>query len=1105
MRNFDIIKDNPALVTLYEYCSKAEQFQLQAAEVSASYARKALEWMLSIIYHVNDYEKPSTPSLFNMMNAQPFKDFMGPMGGELLDHLHAVRKIGNNASHPGHTITTGQSLFALVTIHTFVCSVLNQMGILEEIPKFDKSLIPGARQSTMIPVQPTTEEPPVVVPPSINKPIKPLTTASVDKVTISEEETRRIFIDMLLQEAGWQVLSTKGAVAPLKACIEVEVHGMPSESKIGYADYVLFGANGNPLAVIEAKRTSVDKIKGRHQAELYADCLEKRYGIRPVVYLSNGYTTSIIDGIYPERELMSFHTADELTRIIDRRSRKNILDFKVNDEIANRYYQKEAIKSVCEHLNGKNRHALLVMATGTGKTRTAISLVDVLARNRWVKNVLFLADRTALVSQAKKNFAKLLPSMTYCVLSENGDNKDKDLNARIMFCTYQTMINYIDDKDKKFGIGRFDLIIIDEAHRSVFGKFGSIFKYFDSLLVGLTATPRQEVDRSTYELFNLEEGEPNYAYELSQAVMDGYLNDFKVVNRTTKMLNRGIKYDDLSPEEKKELERVWEYENTIAAMNGQTPQGPRDIENNEIFKYIFNTDTIDKVLKDLMTNGLKVLDGERIGKTIIFAFNHQHAELIVKRFGVLYPQYGADFCQLIDNYVKYAHDLIEKFEQREQMPQIAVSVDMLDVGIDIPDILNLVFFKVVRSKIKFWQMVGRGTRLAEGVFGPGKNKEFFYIFDWCGNCEYFSTGNITDVTTNSSSITERLFGLKADIACALQNVKYQSDTEEKALHDRLKSELLTGVQELTDSRIDVREHWKMVTKYRTKEAWLNISEVDVLDIKNEIAPLIISAEGDVYARKFDVLMLKIELSLLDDTQSAERAQVCVVQIAQALTKKGNLPQVMAKIDTINEVLTPAYWENLSLSSLERVRIELRELLKFLKDDNGRTFEVNIEDEIEDAGEVKMTFTPLTYKQKVVDYLAQHGDHPVLQKIKHVKQLTNEDIRELEKILWNELGTKEDYDKTAHDMSVGAFIRRMIGVDRKVAMDLFSTFISGATLNSQQEEYLRTIITYVCQNGDIEKDDLINEAPFDSFDWTVFQENLSKIVDYVNEMHRVIYA
>ncbi|MCQ2237146.1 MAG: hypothetical protein MJZ18_09170, partial [Bacteroidales bacterium] len=312
-------------------------------------------------------------------------------------------------------------------------------------------------------------------------------------------------------------------------------------------------------------------------------------------------------------------------------------------------------------------------------------------------------------------------------------------------------------------------------------------------------------------------------------------------------------------------------------------------------------------------------------------------------------------------------------------------------------------------------------------------------------------------------------------------------------------------QELTDSRIDVREHWKMVTKYRTKDAWLDISEVDVLDIKNEIAQLIISAEGDVYARKFDVLMLKIELSLLDDTQSAERAQVCVVQIAQALTKKGNLPQVMAKIDTINEVLTPAYWDNLSLSSLERVRIVLRELLKFLKDDNGRTFEVNIEDEIEDAGEVKMTFTPLTYKQKVVDYLAQHGDHPVLQKIKHVKQLTNEDIRELEKILWNELGTKEDYDKTAHDMSVGAFIRRMIGVDRKVAMDLFSTFISGAALNSQQEEYLRTIITYVCQNGDIEKDDLINEAPFDSFDWTVFQENLSKIGDYVNEMHRVIYA
>ncbi|MBO7442445.1 MAG: DEAD/DEAH box helicase family protein, partial [Paludibacteraceae bacterium] len=538
----------------------------------------------------------------------------------------------------------------------------------------------------------------------------------------------------------------------------------------GYADYVLFGSNGKPLAVVEAKRTSKSPDAGKHQAELYADCLEAKYGVRPVIYYTNGFETYIIDGLgYPPRRLYSFHTATDLELMIQKRSRHDINDFKVNGKITDRDYQKMSIKAVCEHFNKKHRKGLIVMATGTGKTRVAISLVDILTRNEWVKNALFLADRTSLVNQAHKNFVKLLPNMTTCVLS---DDSDHDLNARLTFSTYQTMINHIDTEDKTFSVGRFDLIIIDEAHRSIFGKYGAIFNYFDSLLIGLTATPRDEVDRSTYEIFEMEQGEPNFAYELEEAVADGYLVNYIGIKRGSKIMREGIKYDELSPEEKAQLEKVFEYERINKALEGEPG---RDIAASEIFTYIFNDDTISHVLQDLMSNGLKIKGSEEIGKTIIFAYNHRHAEMIVEKFNKLFPEYGPDYCALIDNYVTYADDLIDKFADKNKEPQIAVSVDMLDTGIDVPEVINLVFFKQIRSKIKFMQMVGRGTRLCKDLFGPGKDKECFYIFDWCGNLDYFGKGNEGVGTKATISLTERIFNLRSEIAYYLQAEEYQED------------------------------------------------------------------------------------------------------------------------------------------------------------------------------------------------------------------------------------------------------------------------------------------------------------------------------------------
>ncbi|MBR6332060.1 MAG: DEAD/DEAH box helicase family protein, partial [Dehalococcoidales bacterium] len=431
---------------------------------------------------------------------------------------------------------------------------------------------------------------------------------------MSEAETRRLYIDLYLKEAGWDVLDTENVALAGKAGIEIEVQGMPNPHGIGYCDYVLYGSNGKPLAIVEVKKTSVSPENGRHQVDLYAECLKKVCGYKPVMYYTNGYTTRIIDGIYPDRTVTAFHSREELELMLQRRTRGDITDLRIDDAITNRPYQKMAITSICEWLNAKHRRGLLVMATGTGKTRTAISLVDILTRNNWVKTVLFLADRTSLVNQAKRNFAKLMPDMSVCELSAPGE---KDFNARLMFCTYQTMINYIDAEDKRFTTGRFDLIIIDEAHRSIFNRYGTIFRYFDSFLIGLTATPKNEVDANTYRIFGCEAGIPNFDYSLEDAIKEKYLVGYHVINRTSKMLKEGIDYGSLTEEEKEQLDEYLEED---------LPTPDFTIPGNELFKYLFNRDTCRRVLEELMQWGLRVDNGETMGKTIIFAYNHKHAQ-----------------------------------------------------------------------------------------------------------------------------------------------------------------------------------------------------------------------------------------------------------------------------------------------------------------------------------------------------------------------------------------------------------------------------------------------------------------------------------------------
>lgn len=1083
------------MTDLHRFCSAAEEHQWSNPDFSVINSRKALEYVVRALYVMKGIDVPERASLFELVDGEPFRTFIAD--DRVMMAVHYVRKVGNSGAHTGN-VSRKESFFALLNIYNVVGAILLKLRQIDAVKPFDNSLVPKTVETSAVTPDKVEVKPDDAIVASANKAavadITPVVEVHSD---ISEADTRKLYIDLMLKEAGWQVLETEGSVQPLKACIEVEVHGMPNDEGIGYADYVLFGGNGMPLAVVEAKRSSVSPIKGKHQAELYADCLERQYGVRPVIYYTNGFETNIIDGLgYPPRPLFGFHTAADLELLIQQRGRNDITDFSVKDSITDRHYQKMAIKAVCEHFNKKHRRALLVMATGTGKTRVAISLVDVLMRNGWVKNVLFLADRTSLVRQAHKNFVKLLPNTTTCVLSENGSDDKKDINARLVFSTYQTMINYIDTDTKLYSVGHFDLIIIDEAHRSIFGKYGAVFNYFDSMLVGLTATPREDVDRSTYEIFQVEEGEPNFAYELDEAVADKYLVNYHGFKRGSQILKDGIKYDSLSEEEKRQLEAVWEYEQ----ING------RDIAKNEIFSYIFNKDTIDGVLQDLMEHGLKVQSGERIGKSVIFAYNHRHAEMIVERFSILYPEYGEGFCVLIDNYVTYAHDLIDKFEMRDTNPQIAVSVDMFDTGIDVPDILNLVFFKPVKSKIKYLQMIGRGTRLSENIFGPNKDKEFFYIFDWCGNFDYFGQKPNGHEAPATQSLIERLFCLRADIAFHLQHQTYQEQEYYKGLHDEIKATMREQVATLSDSHISVRMKWEAVSHFKEAEAWTYISDFDVVTLKNDISPLLPKSTLDESAKKFDVLTLTIELGCLDSEVATTKSIQRVRLIAEKLEEMATLPQVQAKMGTIHEVLSDTTWQNASIQWLEKVRTDLRDLMKFLMGDPKKWFVVDIDDVISEEGEVEGVTPRVSYRQRIMDFLANNRHLPVLDKIYGMEQLTASDFRELEHILWEELGDKNEYDKyTSGKMcgsNVAILIRSLIGVDRKLAMQRFSTFISGMELNSEQEEFLMTVISYVCENGDITRDIIVNDSPFDE-QLTVFNDYMIPLSKYIDDIHRVV--
>ena len=1081
LTNFDYLKNDPQFSTFANVAISAEKIILIDPEASILNSRRAMEFAIKWMYSVDSgLEMPYQDNLQSLMNTEEFRQMIGP---DLWKRMDYIRRSGNNAAHSNKKLGRDEAMLCLENLFIYLDYVACCYSKQYKERSFDKTIITSrikkakeskeaanaikaelAREQELSAKRELDLQKLIAENASLKEELsarrqEQQQTYVPKPLDLSEYKTRKLYIDSMLMDAGW----TEG-----KDWInEVELPGMPNKSETGFADYVLYDDMHRPLAIIEAKRTCVDVSKGRQQAKLYADLLEQKYKRRPVIFLTNGFDTHIIDGQYPERKCAVIYSKRDLEKWFNLLSmRTSLKNVTVDKNIAGRYYQEAAVKAVCDSFEEKNRRkALLVMATGSGKTRTVIALCKCLLKAGWIKNILFLADRNSLVTQAKRSFVSMLPDLSCTNLVEEKDN----YNAHCVFSTYQTMINCIDtvndNEGKLFTCGHFDLVICDEAHRSIYNKYRDIFSYFDAPLIGLTATPKDEIDKNTYEIFELENGVPTYGYDLAQAVKDGYLVDYVSVESKLKFIEQGIVYDELSEEDKEA------YEETFEDEHGNLPES---INSSALNIWIFNEDTIKQVLNILMTDGIKIDYGQKLGKTIIFAKNHDHAEKIREVFNKEYPHLP-DYAKVIDNYMTYAQSAIDEFSDSKKMPQIAISVDMLDTGIDVPEVLNLVFFKKVMSKAKFWQMIGRGTRLCPGLL-DGEDKQKFYIFDFCGNFEFFRM-NKGKATANMIALQGAIFNLKFEISYKLQDMEYQIDRlieYRKALVKQMSEK----VRELPRDNFAVRQHLKYVDLYSSESNYNALTYEDTLIVREEVAPLILPDVDEASAVRFDALMYGIELAYLVGKKYS-RARTDLRKKVAGIANVANIPEIQAQSELVNKILNTDYVDNAGINEFEEIREKLRDLMKYIPKGTIK-YVTNFTDELlsMEWKESELENDELkNYKAKAEYYIRQHQDNIAIAKLKTNRPLTSGDLASLEEILWREVGTKQDYEHEFGSKPLGEFVREIVGLDMNAAKEAFSEYLTGTNLDSRQIYFVNQIVEYIVHNGMMKDLSVLLESPF----------------------------
>lgn len=1095
MTNFDFLKKEKQFNSFAEVAIAAEKVLHIDIETSVINCRRAMEFAIKWMYSVDEsLVMPYQDRLVTLMSTDEFRDIVG---ADNLKRLDFIRKAGNNAAHKGKSVNKEQAVLCLENLHNFMDFIAYCYADNYEETTFNAALLdehsekyPDKGEFADVALKKLMAENEALKAKLTAKGMEKRQTYVPKPVDLSEYETRKQYIDVMLADAGW----TEG-----KDWInEVEIPGMPNKSGIGYADYVLYDDSHRPLAVIEAKRTCSSVVEGRQQAKLYADMLEKKYRRRPVIFLTNGFETRIIDSKYPERRVAAIYSKRDLEKWFNIQTmRTSLSNIVIDRNIIDRYYQEGAVKAICESFDRKNRRkALLVMATGSGKTRTIIALCDVLLQKGWVKNILFLADRNSLVTQAKRSFVNLLPDLSVTNLCEDKDN----YSAHGVFSTYQTMINCIDsvkdDEGKLFTCGHFDLIICDEAHRSIYNKYKDIFTYFDAPLVGLTATPKDEIEKNTYDIFELEKGVPTYGYDLAHAVKDGYLVDYISVETEFKFLEQGISYEELSEEEKTE------YEETFSDEEGSAPE---KISSSALNSWVFNEDTIKKVLHILMTEGIKVNYGEALGKTIIFARNHEHAEKIYEIFGKEYPHL-INYAKVIDNYTNYAQSAIDEFSEPDKFPRIAISVDMLDTGIDVPEVLNLVFFKKVMSKAKFWQMIGRGTRKCSGLI-DGEDKSKFYIFDFCGNFEFFRMNKDGKPTANMMALQSVIFNLEFQIAHKLQETEYQTD-ELTGYRQELVEDMSSKVCDINRDSFIAKQHMKYIDTYSNKSNYETITYEDTLDVREELAPLINPDRDEINAVRFDALVYTLELAYIAG-KSYNKGRTDLIKKVKAISSVANIPEIKAQQGLIDDILNKEYIESAGIKEFEHMRENLRYLMKYLPKEKVCIYDTNFTDDIlsQEWNDSEIENEDLkNYKLKAEYYIRQNQDNIVISKLKMNKPITRFDLDSLEKILWSEIGSEEDYKTEFSDKPLGEFVREVVGLDMGAAKEAFSKFLDESKLDSRQIYFINQIVEYIVHNGLMKDRSVMQDTPFTDKGNIVelFGDNMNmwgeivKAIDRVNE-------
>jgi type I restriction enzyme R subunit len=1101
MSNFAFLQAEWPLV--FEAGRKAEDHAHSDARTSCFYARRALELAVAWLYtHDSTLKLPYQDTLSALIHEPTFRALVGE---PRFTKTRLIKEIGNLAVHSTKKVAFTDALAATRELFHFCFWLARTYGRTvrpnpslsfqpDQLPKppASSAAVQTAEQLKKLGEQlrekDTKLSEVLAQHAALNSELKKLrdevaaakkaNSAVPDGHDYSEAETRKAFIDLLLREAGWELNPAKN--------FEVEVTGMPNNEGQGFVDYVLWGNDGKPLMLVEAKRTTKSPMGGQQQAKLYADCLEKQYGQRPVICYSNGYEHWMWDDLsHPPRPVQGFYKKDELMLLMQRQSsRKRLAEATINSEIVERYYQTRAVRRVGAsfEVDGQ-RKALLVMATGSGKTRTVIALVDLLMRCNWVKRALFLADRVALVNQAVNAFKTHLPDSAPVNLVT-----DKATEGRVFVSTYPTMMGLIDethDGQRRFGVGHFDLIVIDEAHRSIYQKYGAIFQYFDSLLVGLTATPKDEVDKNTYGLFQLETGIPTDAYDLDQAVADGHLVPPIAISVPLKFQREGIKYADLSEEDKAQWDELdW---------NEDGPP-PDEVTAEELNKWLFNIDTVDKVLEVIMTRGQKVASGDRLGKTIIFAKNNTHAEFIEQRFNVNYPEYKGHFARVVTYKTEYAQSIIDDFSKKEKMPHIAISVDMLDTGIDVPEVVNLVFFKVVRSKTKFWQMLGRGTRLCKDLFAPGQHKQNFFVFDFCQNLEFFSQNPAGGDGANAESLTTRLFKARLDLIeeldLSIKLGRAVDDSPPRAYGGHPTAvEMRVGTAKLLNERVAgmninnfvVRPQRMFVERFAKPKAWQELTAEDYEVLVHRVAHLPSAlTDEDEEAKRFDLLMLRAQLAILQTRPGFVSLRETIQKIALKLEDEMAIPAIKAEALLIHAVASDEWWEGVTAPMLETARKRLRGLVKLLPKGQKKMVYTNFEDEIgEDSivvlPQVAMGLDMAKFKEKARAFLKKHESHLALQRLRRNQPLTPTDLDELEKMLIQAGGTQLLLSEVK-SKGLGLFVRSLVGLDREAAMHAFSELLTGSTLTPEQIEFIDLVIEELTQNGIVPPERLF-EAPF----------------------------